>query len=125
MMELPFEIILYINDFNKSANDLNIRLLSHTFNNYFINKYNNYAILEVHSKDVYKIEELSYKYNIKVNLSHTKIVDVSMLGNVHILDLSDTKVVDVPMLGNVHTLYLSYTRVVDVPMIGNVHISYI
>ena len=35
-----------------------------------------------------------------------------MLGNVHTLDLSYTKVVDVSMLGNVHNLKLSDTEVV-------------
>ena len=56
-----------------------------------------------------------------LDLSYTKVTDVSMLGRVHRLDLSCTQVTDVSMLGGVHTLYLNGTQVTDVSMLGGVH----
>ena len=64
-----------------------------------------------------------YYGNILKNscITHTKVIDVAALGNVHTLNLSGTEVIDVSTLGNVHTLDLSYTRVTDVSALGNVH----
>ena len=57
-----------------------------------------------------------------LDLSGTKVIDVSMCGNVYSLSLRWTDVIDVSMLGNVHTLHLSGTKVVDVSMLGNVYV---
>ena len=56
-----------------------------------------------------------------LDLSETNVADVSSLGRVHTLNLSETNVVDVSALGNVHTLDLSSTNVEDVSALGNVH----
>jgi hypothetical protein len=77
-----------------------------------------------------------------LDLSYTKVTDVSMLGNVHSLDLALCQgvtdvsalgkvhtldlggclgVTDVSALGNVHTLNLIETQVTDVSALGNVH----
>ena len=45
-----------------------------------------------------------------LDLNHTKVTDVSILGNVHTLDLNHTKVTDVSILGKVYTLDLSWTK---------------
>ena len=69
-----------------------------------------------------KVTDVSMLGNVhKLNLSNTQVTDVSMLGNVHKLNLSNTQVTDVSMLGNVHTLDLCNTQVTDVSMLGNVH----
>ena len=63
---------------------------------------------------------LENMYTVTCN---TDIKDISMLGNIHILNLSSCrKIKDVSMLGNVHTLDLSFTDIKDVSMLGNVHI---
>lgn len=56
-----------------------------------------------------------------LNLSQTKVEDVSALGGVHTLDLSHTQVEEVSALGRVHTLDLRRTEVKDVSMLGGVH----
>jgi hypothetical protein len=56
-----------------------------------------------------------------LDLSYTKVTDVSMLGNVHTLDLEGCEVKGLASLGNVHTLNLIETQVTDVSMLGNVH----
>jgi hypothetical protein len=58
---------------------------------------------------------------VNLDLSDTKVTDVSMLGDVHTLDLSGTQVKDVSKLGNAHTLNLGFTLVTDVSKLGNVH----
>src|SRR5208282_5602179 len=73
-------------------------------------------------KGVWK-EQIARWINVlwDLDLSWTKVTDVSALGNVHTLDLSDTEVTDVSALGNVHTLDLSVTKVTDVSALGKVH----
>lgn len=57
-----------------------------------------------------------------LNLSHTKVKDVSMLGNVPTLNLSHTLVEDVNGLGNVYDLNISETKVSDISALHSVHI---
>src|SRR5271170_4005462 len=73
-------------------------------------------------KGVWK-EQIARWINVlwDVNLSRTKVTDVSALGKVHTLDLSGTDVINVSALGKVHTLYLIGTQVTDVSALGNVH----
>ena len=59
-----------------------------------------------------------------LNLSYTKVSDVSKLGGVHTLDLCGTQVIDVSKLGAVHTLNLRGTQVTDVSALGSVHTDY-
>jgi len=56
-----------------------------------------------------------------LNLSRTKVTDVSALGRVHTLDLSYTEVTNVSALGRVHTLDLTRTNVSDVSALGGVN----
>ena len=81
----------------------------------------------------------------KLDLSYTNITDISMLGNISILDLSYCdNITDISMLGNGHALYLSncknivkwcnkekwdyhivdlsYTNITDTSMLENIHI---
>src|SRR5208282_3557439 len=73
-------------------------------------------------KGVWK-EQIARWINVlwDVDLSWTKVTDVSALGKVHTLDLYGTQVTDVSALGNVHTLNLSHTKVTDVSALGKVH----
>lgn len=68
--------------------------------------------------------ELKKRYHLakfKVDLSSTRVKDVSMLDGCHILILSFTPVRDVSMLGNCHTLSLYMTPVEDASALGNCH----
>jgi hypothetical protein len=58
------------------------------------------------SLEAYILVKHHSNLKFELDLSSTKVVDVSVLGNVHTLDLSSTKVVDVSALGNVHKLNL-------------------
>ena len=60
-----------------------------------------------------------------LDLSYTRVTDVSMLGHVHTLYLFNTRVTDVSALGNVHTLHLGGTSVTDVSALGHVHTLYL
>jgi hypothetical protein len=85
----------------------------------------------------------SLKNCLELDLSGTKISDVSCLGNVKKLSLANcgelsdvsalgrvkylnlsgcTQIADVSMLGNVHTLNISFCRVTDISALGNVHV---
>ena len=74
---------------------------------------------------LYRIKSLtdvSMLGNVKVlDISGTQVSDVSMLGNVKVLNISSTHVSDVSMLGNVKVLNICNTQVSDVSMLGNVH----
>src|SRR5690348_14458069 len=105
--------------------NIKIKSLKMTNAKYLINIYESYPKLEKLKINYVFIDLtiLSYFQNLKdLNLSYTKIEDVSMLGNVHTLNLSHTDVTDVSMLGNVYNLDISYTKVKDVSMLGNIHI---
>jgi hypothetical protein len=67
--------------------------------------------------------EFNKNIKLKLDLSDTKIFDVSMLGKVHNLNLSWCKnITDVSNLGNVHTLDLKCCKnIKDVSMLGRVH----
>ncbi len=86
-------------------------------------------IINVHTLSVgcSKIKDVSMFGNIKVlDLSvTTNVTDVSALSKVTNLYLRSTDVVDVSMLGNVRILDLSDTDVVDVSMLGNVEMLYL
>ena len=60
---------------------------------------------------------------ICMNLSYTRMTDVSALGNVHTLNLSYCAgITDVSALGSVHTLNLMACRgIIDVSALGSVH----
>ena len=61
-------------------------------------------------------------YCIFLNLSDTKIKNVSSLSNIHNLHLSCTKVTNVSNLGNVSMLCLLDTKINDVSNLNNVSI---
>lgn len=71
--------------------------------------------------DVEDVTELGNLENLEyLDLSFTRVSDVSMLGNLKYLDISATYVEDVSMLGNVEHLNISDTLVSDVSALGNV-----
>lgn len=79
--------------------------------------------INLFSKKKYKkFLKLKWKLaRVFLEISNTRISDVSMLGNVHTLILSKTKISDISMLGNVHTLDLSWTEISDISVLKNVH----
>ncbi|HSA76192.1 MAG TPA: hypothetical protein VLE02_01485 [Nitrosarchaeum sp.] len=68
-------------------------------------------------KDVSALSEVH-----TLNLRHTKVCDVTSLSKVHDLNLSNTSVCDVSTLGNVYNLNLRSTSVVDVSALRGVRI---
>ena len=74
--------------------------------------------LSMNGKDDY----MKYIDNVHtLDLSHTQVTDVSMLGGVHTLNLSGTQVTDVSALINVNMLDLWRTPVKDISSFDNIH----
>jgi len=110
-------------------NYLNDLDLSNLIIAYKINKKTlNYILYDLKDRiiDVGDNKELARKlsklgFKVKLDLSHTKVKDVSALGSVHTLNLNYTKIKDVSTLGKVHTLDLRWTLVTNVSALSNVH----
>jgi hypothetical protein len=96
--------------------------------------------LEIGRRD-YLLDFSSLKNCLELNLTRTKITDVSCVGKIRQLSLADcdelsdvsalggvkylnlsgcTQITDVSMLGNVHTLNISFCRITDISALGNV-----
>lgn len=70
-----------------------------------------------------RVRDVSMLGNLKtlIAVGVKTFTDVSALGRLQGLNISNTNVVDVHALGNIHVLNLSHTNVVDVSALGNVH----
>lgn len=69
-----------------------------------------------------RVKDISMLGNLdELNISHLPVTDVSMLGRIRVLDISHTNVKDVSALGHVHVLDISHTPVIDVSKLGHVH----
>lgn len=149
---LPFDIILYeIISRLKFCDILNIGMVCKEYNSkwkgwittlpafvttnvsyYYIKEIDDATLSTFHSLTTLDLSGRSTPIPFKsilsipslrsLNLSNTKIKDVSALGKFHTLDLSTTRVEDVSALGHVHTLNLANTKVENVSALGNVYV---
>ena len=102
MIDLPIEILWNIILFLQNKDLVRFSLTCRKNREAVCASKNNYGSIKLEEKD-YKIflEKVIPDNFLDIYLGGSKIVDVSMLKNVHTLNLGNTKVVDVSMLGNV------------------------
>src|ERR1700722_3736766 len=82
--------------------------------------------IKVREEIIYKLTMKSWsKFLDHVKLKNDTLEYISLFTRVHTLDLSWTKVSDVSMLGHVHTLNLRGTKVSDVSALVSVHTLYL
>ena len=100
----------------------NLCLTSKSLFETLFKKYKHNEIIKIKFED-YRLCNIWSNVKFEINLKKSKIKDVSMLGNVHVLNLFGCyNITDVSMLGKVHTLDLSHcSKITDVSMLGNVH----
>ena len=100
----------------------NLCLTSKSLFETLFKKYQHNEIIEIKFED-YRLCDIWRNIKFRIDLRYSKIIDVSMLGNVYSLNLSRCdNITDVSMLENVHTLDLSYCpNITDVSMLGKIH----
>ena len=69
----------------------------------------------------YSFKNISIKNPDVIDYLISENIEKFKLNRIHTLNLSGTKIMDVSALGNVHTLDLSYTKVTDISAHSNVH----
>ena len=99
MFDLPIEILWNIILFLQNKDLVSFSLTCINNRKAVCTSKNNYGSIKLGKKD-YKIflEKVIPDNFLKIDLSWTKIIDCSILGNVHTLDLSGTNIVDCSML---------------------------
>ena len=128
---VPFYSITTMDDFNKRINNPTLNLifpcvliLNHIFSTNNQHKKAKFPFIKVYHQTIankkhFIIEKIEKSNSL--NVSFTKNMSISILGNIHTLDLSRTLVTEAPTLKNIHILNLSHTKITDLPTLENIH----